>query len=162
LKDTPSRVSALVVVVSISPGVKVRAEALHRLTGSQVRDKFSEHVLTDDTHWRETYATGGKLLVEKMGRGTSTGSWRTDNDLLCRKRPDLLDECCAVWIVGDRLELRHPKYPPLQGFLRRRLPATPHPLSASGLDRQFGGRRSGALEASAAVPVARPPLPGVA
>jgi len=87
LKDTPSRVSALVVVVSISPGVKVRAEALHRLTGSQVRDKFSEHVLTDDTHWRETYATGGKLLVEKMGRGTSTGSWRTDNDLLCRKRP---------------------------------------------------------------------------
>jgi len=161
LRGASSRVLALVVVVSSFPGVEVRAEALHQLANSQIRAKFTGYVLTDDTHWRETYAPGGKLLIEDMGSEASTGSGRTDNDLLGKKRPGVLDECYAVWVAGDRVELRHPKYPPLQGFLRRKLPTTHHPFYTSGLNRQFGGKRSGAPKADAAFLVARPPLPGV-
>ncbi len=57
-------------------GDLVRAHAFHRLTGVQIRSQFTGKVLTDGTHWRESYGPGGKLLVEEMGQGTSTGSWR--------------------------------------------------------------------------------------
>jgi len=162
LRGAPSRVLALAVLVCILPGPGARAETLHQLTGSQIRKRFTGYVLTDDTHWRETYALGGKLLVEEMSGEASAGSWRTDNDLLCKKRPGVLDECYAVWVAGDRVELRHPKYPPLQGFLRRKLPTTHRSLSTSGLDRQFNGKRSGAPEADATLLVSRSALPGVA
>ena len=157
-----AQVWALVVLACIIPGAGARAEVLQRLSGSHIRTRFIGNVLTDDTHWRETYALGGKLLVEEMSGEASAGSWRTDNDLLCKKRPGVLDECYAVWVAGDRVELRHPKYPPLQGFLRRKLPTTHRSLSTSGLDRQFNGKRSGAPEADATLLVSRSALPGVA
>jgi len=143
------RVLALAVLVCILPGPGAQAETLHQLASSQIRAKFTGHMLTDDTHWRETYAPGGKLLIEEMGSEASTGSWRTDNDLLCKKRPGVLDECYAVWVAGDRVELRHPKYPPLQGFLRSKLSTTRHPLYTSCW--------TGSLTASA--PVRQRPTP---
>lgn len=111
------------------PAFGAGAQALHPLTGKQVRERFTAKVLTDDTHWRETYAAGGRLLVEEMGQGASVGTWRIEGDRLCKLRPGILDECYAVWADGDRVELRHPKYQPLEGFLRSR---TALPKRASG------------------------------
>ncbi len=94
------------------------AEALHRLSGAQIRAQFTGKVLTDATHWRETYAPGGKLLIEEMGHAASTGSWRIDGDRLCKVRPGIVDDCYEVWSAGDQVELRLGKHPPLQAFLR--------------------------------------------
>ena len=67
-----------------------------------------------------------------MGSEASVGSWRVDSNRLCKMWPAVLDECYAVWAAGDRVELRHPKYPPLEGFLLRDFPA-----GAGGIPPQF-------------------------
>jgi hypothetical protein len=97
------------------------AETLHRLTGSQIRQQFTGKVLTDGTHWRGTYAAGGKLVVSEIGHSPSTGSWRIDGDRLCKVRPGILNACYEVWGAGDRIELHFAGAPPLEAFLR---PAT--------------------------------------
>ncbi len=126
----PAQVWILVVLACIFPGASARAEVLQQLSGSQICTRFIGNVLTNDTHWRETYIPGGKLLVEEMGSEASVGSWRIDSNRLCKMRPAVLDECYAVWAAGDRVELRHPKYPPLEGFLRQKSLATRHSSSA--------------------------------
>jgi len=94
------------------------ADQLHRLSGTQIRTQFTGKVLTDGTHWRETYASGGKLLVEEMGHSPSPGTWRIDGDHLCKIRPGILDNCYEVWGAGDRIEFRLGDFPPLEAFLR--------------------------------------------
>jgi len=66
---------ALAGLVCTLPGAGARAESLHQLMGDEIRPRFTGYVLTDDTHRRETYGPGGKLLVEEMGSEASTGSW---------------------------------------------------------------------------------------
>jgi hypothetical protein len=39
-----------------------QAHDFRRLSGAQIRTQFAGNVLTDGTHWRETYAPKGKLL----------------------------------------------------------------------------------------------------
>jgi hypothetical protein len=104
---------ALVVALLTFWGTASFAESLHRLSGAQIRIQFTGKVLTDATHWRETYAPGGKLFVEEMGHAASTGSWRIDGDRLCKVRPGIVDDCYEVWSAGDRAELRLGKNPPL-------------------------------------------------
>ncbi len=135
----PAQVWALVVLACILPGASARAEVFRQLSGGQIRTRFIGNVLTDGTHWRETYVPGGKLLIEEMGSEALVGSWRVDSDRLCKKRPAVLDECYAVWAAGDRVELRHPKYPPLEGFLRQKPSplATRHSSSAPEPDWLF-------------------------
>ncbi len=94
------------------------ADQMHRLTGTQIRSQFTGKVLTDGTHWRETYVPGGKLLVEEMGHDASPGSWRISGDHLCKIRPGILDNCYEVWAAGDRIEIRVGDFPPLEAFLR--------------------------------------------
>jgi hypothetical protein len=96
-----------------------RAESLHRLSGAQIRTQVTGKVITDGTHWRETYAPGGKLVVEEMGHSASIGSWRIDGDRLCKIRPGILNECYELWAAGDRVEFRLGEFPPLEAFLRQ-------------------------------------------
>lgn len=95
-----------------------RADQLHRLSGGQIRAQLTGKVLTDGAHWRETYASGGKLLAAEMDRATSSGSWRIEGDRLCKKRTGILDNCYEVWGAGDRTEIRLGDSPPLEAFLR--------------------------------------------
>jgi len=95
-----------------------RAESFHRLSGAQIRTQVTGKVITDGTHWRETYAPRRKLFVEEMGHSASIGSWRIDGDRLCKVRPGILNECYEHWIAGDRVEFRLGEFPPLEGFLR--------------------------------------------
>jgi hypothetical protein len=94
------------------------AEEFHRLSGAQVTTRFIGHMLTDDTHWRETYQSGGRLLAEQIGGSQMLGSWRVKGDNLCSLLPGIRDDCYAVWVAGDQVELRHPAYQPVAAFLR--------------------------------------------
>lgn len=95
-----------------------RAESFHRLSGAQIRAQVTGKVITDGTHWRETYVPGGKLVVEETGHSPSIGSWRIDGDRLCKIRPGILNERYELWATGDRVEFRLGEFPPLEGFLR--------------------------------------------
>lgn len=102
-------------------------------------------MLTDDTHWREPHFPNGRPLVEEMGIEASDGSWRVEGHRLCKRRPGVLDECYTVWTERDRVELRHPRYPPLAGFLRRSLPAAHRPrLRLNRPIARHGPRAAGA------------------
>ncbi len=51
---------ALVPLAACAAASSPRADPLlHRLWSAQIRKRFAGQVLTDGTHWRETYATGG-------------------------------------------------------------------------------------------------------
>jgi hypothetical protein len=76
-------------------------------------------MLTDETHWRETYLPGGRLGAEQMGGAPMTGTWRVDHDQLCTLLPGVRDACYAVWASGDRIELRHAGSPTVEAFLRQ-------------------------------------------
>jgi hypothetical protein len=99
----------------------LHAESPHRLKGAEIRQQFTGKVLTDGTHWKETYAAGGKFTASEMGHGTTTGTWRVDGDRLCKTLPDLANACYEVWGVGNLIELHYGQTTVLEGSLR---PAT--------------------------------------
>ena len=94
-----------------------RAEPLHHWSGARIRAQFTGKMLTDGTHWRETYQPRGKLLIEEMGHEAATGSWHIDGDRLCKLRPGILNDRYEVWGAQYRVELRFGSYPPLEAFL---------------------------------------------
>jgi hypothetical protein len=94
------------------------AEGLHRLTGAEIRQQFTGKMLTDGTHWKETYAAGGRFTASEMGHGTATGTWRVDGDRLCKTLPDLPNACYDVWGAGNRMELRYGQATAQQGVLQ--------------------------------------------
>jgi hypothetical protein len=97
------------------------AEDFHRLSGIQIRSVVVGKRITDDTHWSQTVAPGGRLLVRDMGRA-SEGTWQIKNDRLCMLRPGILNDCYEVWVTGDAIQLRSDGIPPLTVFLRPRTP----------------------------------------
>src|SRR5258708_32486456 len=44
------------------PLAMARSESPRRLKGAEIRQLFTDKVLTDGTHWKETYAAGGIRL----------------------------------------------------------------------------------------------------
>ena len=94
------------------------AETLHRLTAAEIRQQFTGKVLTDGTHWKETYGVGGKFTGGEMGHDAVVGTWRIDGDRLCKSLPDLQNACYEVWGAGNRMELRYGQATAQQGFLR--------------------------------------------
>ena len=110
MANRPISLAKLVVVLSIvvcAQTSAVQAEEFRRLSAIQIQRLIGGKRITDDTHWSQTVAPGGKLLVRDMGR-TSTGSWQLRNDRLCIVRPGILEDCYEVWIAGDAIQLRGP------------------------------------------------------
>ncbi len=106
-RDMTRLVLALVLIAALCP--QVQARSAHRLSGAEIRVRITGRVITDGAHWSETYERSGKLVVNDVGT-VSTGTWRVERDQLCKNRPGVLDECYAVWLDGDRVELRHERY----------------------------------------------------
>jgi len=96
------------------------AEELHHLSAAQIRSHVVGKRITDDTHWSQTLAPGGRLLVKDMGQA-SIGTWQVKGDQLCIARPGILDDCYEIWLGGDVIQLRSHGIPPLTVYLR---PAT--------------------------------------
>src|SRR4051794_2184271 len=71
------------------------ADKFQKLTGSQIRARLSGMDMTDNVHWRDTYARDGTLVSFGMGRKT-VGSWRVEKDELCVTRKEDTN-CYQVW-----------------------------------------------------------------
>ena len=98
----------------------VAAEKFKRLSGSQIRARFSGMEMTDEVHWREAYKRDGSFNSRGMGR-MRTGKWLVQGDELCVDLgPETNGGCYEVWVSGKAVELRPTGLGlPLQGVLQR-------------------------------------------
>ena len=92
-----------------------------KLSGTQIRAKFTGMEFTDQVHWSEVYGSDGRLKSEEMGT-KRTGTWRIQKDRLCTDYgKEVGSSCYDVWMSGKNVELRTPdlRGPPLEGVLER-------------------------------------------
>jgi hypothetical protein len=96
------------------------AEKFTRLSGSQIRARFSGMEMTDEIHWRESYKRDGSFNSRSMGKMRS-GRWLVQGNELCIDLgADTNGGCYAVWMAGKAVELRPTGLGlPLQGVLER-------------------------------------------
>ncbi len=102
-------------------GPAAAQDKFQKLTGAEIRTKFTGMQFTDEVHWTETYGPGGKLTVDEMG-AKRTGTWRVERDQLCTKYgKDSDGSCLEVWMAGRKVELRTPgaTESSLEGVLER-------------------------------------------
>ena len=71
------------------------AEKSKRLSGAQIRAKFSGMQFTDEVHWRDVYQRDGTLRSYSMGR-KQIGKWRVEKDELCLDLPEPDGGCFEV------------------------------------------------------------------
>jgi hypothetical protein len=110
--------AAAILSVTLGRPEAAASDQFHRLLGSEIKTRLTGRMLTDDTHWRETYLPGGQLLAEQMGGAPMRGNWRVEHDQLCSVLPGVRDGCYVVWQSNDRIQLRHTDYPTVDAFLR--------------------------------------------
>ena len=95
-------------------------EQFKKISGPQIRAKFSGMEMTDEVHWRDAYGRDGSFKSRSMGR-TRIGKWQAREDELCIDAGHGTDSgCYEVWMSGNAVELRPTGLGlPLQGFLQR-------------------------------------------
>jgi hypothetical protein len=105
-------------LLAISDALAV--EQFKKISGPQIRAKFSGVEMTDEVHWREAYERDGSFKSRSMGR-TRIGKWLVQKDELCVDvGPGTDSGCYEVWISGNAVELRPTGLGlPLQGVLQR-------------------------------------------
>ncbi|MDI4238451.1 hypothetical protein AAFX91_28990 [Bradyrhizobium sp. 31Argb] len=82
---------------------RATAEDLKKLSGAQIRARFSDRQLTDEVHWREVYQRDGTFRSYSMSK-VLTGKWFVRSDDLCLDLPEPDGGCFEVtssgsWIV---------------------------------------------------------------
>ncbi len=95
-------------------------EQFKRISGSQIRAKFSGMEMTDEVHWREAYGRDGSFKSRSMGR-TRIGRWLVQKDELCVDVGSGTDSgCYEVWISGNSVQLKPTGLGlPLEGVLQK-------------------------------------------
>ncbi len=97
---------AAAIVASISLWVSaVAGENSQKLSGSQIRAKFSGMQLTDEVHWRYVYDRDGSLRSYSMGT-KKVGKWAIEKDELCLYLQERDDGCYEVSLSGNRIEMK--------------------------------------------------------
>src|SRR5258708_10785385 len=82
------------------------ADQFKKISGSQIRAKFSGMEMTDEVHWREAYERDGNFKSHSMGR-TRIGKWLVRKDELCVDvGPGTDSGCYEVWISGNSVQLK--------------------------------------------------------
>jgi hypothetical protein len=83
----------------------IAAETSRKLSGSQIRAKFTNMQVTDEVHFRDVYDRDGTLRSYADGK-KRVGKWTIEKDELCVyfKEPD--DGCYEVSLSGDRIEMK--------------------------------------------------------
>ena len=76
------------------------AEDLKKLSGAQIRARFSDRQLTDQVHWREVYQRDGTFKSYSMGK-VLTGKWFVRSDDLCLDLPEPDGGCFEVTSTGS-------------------------------------------------------------
>jgi hypothetical protein len=100
------KIVAAATMASISVEVSApAAENVKKLSGSDIRAKFTGMQLTDEVHWRYVYDRDGRLRGYSMGT-KKIGKWTIEKDELCLylKEPD--DGCYEVSLSGERIEMK--------------------------------------------------------
>ena len=93
-------------MASMSVGVVTgHAETSRKLSGDQIRAKFTGMQLTDEVHWRYVYDRNGTLRSYSMGT-KKIGKWAIEKDELCfyLREPD--DGCYEVSLSGRSIEMK--------------------------------------------------------
>jgi hypothetical protein len=99
----------------------VAEDGFKKLSGAEIRAKFSGMEFTDQVHWGEVYEANGKLASEEMGK-KRTGTWRIEKNQLCTDYgKEIGSACYDVWMSGKNVQLRIQDSPadPLVGVLER-------------------------------------------
>lgn len=95
-----------VTVGSVSVEVSdVAAENSQKLSGGQIRAKFTGMQLTDEVHWRYVYDRDGTLRSYSMGT-KKVGKWAVEKDELCLYLEEPDDGCYEVSLSGKRIEMK--------------------------------------------------------
>ena len=93
-------------------------QKFRKLTGQQIRAKFSDMELTDEVHWYDFYSKNGTLLSSSMGK-KRVGKWWIDKDQLCIDVDgETMIRCYEVRASGNKVELRAEGTYPLDAVLR--------------------------------------------
>jgi hypothetical protein len=87
-------------------GNGVAAEKFQKLSGSQIRAKFTGMEMTDNVHLADVFAANGSLRSYSMGK-KKDGKWRVEKDEICVDRGTDVGGCYQVWISGRNVEFRH-------------------------------------------------------
>jgi len=95
-------------------------EQFKKISGPQIRVKFSGMEMTDEVHWRDAYQRDGSFKSRSMGR-TRIGKWLVEKDELCVDvGPGTDSGCYEVWISGDAVHLKPTGLGlPLEGVLQK-------------------------------------------
>jgi hypothetical protein len=95
------------------------AEKFQKLTGTQIRAKFTGMEMTDNVHFADVFGANGGLRTYSMGRKLD-GKWRVEKDELCVDRGKDDGGCYQVWISGKNVEFRRAGLPAaFEGILQR-------------------------------------------
>ena len=113
------KIIAAAATASISIEVSAAAaENAQKLSGSQIRAKFSGMQLTDEVHWRYVYDRDGRLRSYSMGT-KKVGKWAVEKDELCLYLNEPDDGCYEVSRTGERIEMKPVGLgSPLEGVLQ--------------------------------------------
>jgi hypothetical protein len=82
------------------------AEKFQKLSGSQIRAKFTGMEMTDNVHLADVFGANGSLRSYSMGK-KKDGKWRVEKDEICVDRGKDDGGCYQVWISGKTVEFRH-------------------------------------------------------
>ena len=82
----------------------VAAETLQKLSGAQIRARFSGMQLTDEVHYRLVYERNGTLRSVALG-AKKRGKWVIDKDQLCLYLQEPDDGCYDVALSGKTFTL---------------------------------------------------------
>src|SRR5260221_10207351 len=93
-------------------------EQFKKISGLQIRNKFSGMEMTDEVHWRDAYQRDGSFKSRSMG-GMRIGKWQVQKDeLLLDVGPGADSGWYEGWIFGRGLEVRSARVGlPVQGVL---------------------------------------------
>jgi hypothetical protein len=80
----------------------VAAENLQKLSGAQIRARFTGKELTDEVHWRTVYERDGTLRNYALG-SKKVGKWTIQGDELCVELSDPDGGCFEVALSGTRI-----------------------------------------------------------
>jgi hypothetical protein len=83
----------------------IAAENSRKLSGNQIRERFTGKQLTDEVHFRDVYDRDGTLRSYAMGT-KKVGKWAIEKDELCQYFQEPDDGCYEVSLSGDRIEMK--------------------------------------------------------
>jgi len=103
---------ALLAALLVPTPCEAAGQAARKLSGAQIRAKFTGMQFTDEVHWRDVYERDGTLRSYSMGRKLR-GRWAVEADDLCLDLPEPDGGCYEVATSARGIVLT-PRGPGLQ------------------------------------------------